>query len=219
MAERGPTSLDHYLSVRDGRRKPRFQQARAFPLRAGSDPWRQHAGAVRRLHAIEAAAPSPRDLPASPSPERSLLDLKIALADRLMQACDLCPHHCLVDRTRGDTGYCGVADRTAVHWEGILHGEEIEVVPSHEVFLSGCTMRCAFCYSHKHITRPMSGIVTTPEELAGTTAMRRSQGAINLNLVGGEPTVHIPNILSALRALDQPIPIIWNSNMYATPQA
>lgn len=152
-------------------------------------------------------------------PKYSLLDLKIELADRQMQACDLCPHHCLVDRAHGDTGYCGVSDHTAVHWEGILHGEEIELVPSHEVFLSGCTMRCAFCYSHEHITRPMSGVVTTPDELARTVRVRREQGAINLNLVGGEPTVHIPNILRALRALDEPTPIIWNSNMYATPAA
>jgi putative pyruvate formate lyase activating enzyme len=137
----------------------------------------------------------------------------------MLDACDLCPHHCLVNRNEGKVGYCGVAAETAVHWEGILHGEEIELVPSHEVFLSGCTMRCAFCYSHEHITRAMSGKKTSPAELAACTTSRRAAGATNLNLVGGEPTVHIANILRALREIEEPIPVVWNSNMYATPQA
>jgi putative pyruvate formate lyase activating enzyme len=116
-------------------------------------------------------------------------------------------------------GYCGVAAATAVHWEGILHGEEIELVPSHEVFLSGCTMRCAFCYSHQHITRPMSGRAMTTLDLRGCVERRHGEGATNLNLVGGEPTVHIANILRLLKSLEVATPIVWNSNMYATPAA
>jgi putative pyruvate formate lyase activating enzyme len=151
--------------------------------------------------------------------QTSLLDHKIALAAVTLDACDLCPHLCRIDRNHGQTGFCGVADRTAVHWEGVLHGEEIELVPSHEVFLSGCTMRCAFCYSHEHITRPMSGLPMAPQELAACAQSRHHEGATNLNLVGGEPTVHIPNILRTLRCIDVPLPIVWNSNMYATPRA
>lgn len=152
-------------------------------------------------------------------PEPSLLDLKISLAERMLDDCDLCPHHCHVNRNQGKTGFCGVADRTAVHWEGVLHGEEIELTASHEVFLSGCTMRCAFCYSHEHITRPMSGLPMAPQEIAGCVDQRRREGSLNLNLVGGEPTVHIPNLLKMLREIESALPVIWNSNMYATPQA
>lgn len=147
------------------------------------------------------------------------MDLKVSLAEWMLDDCDLCPHHCHVDRNQGKTGFCGVADQSAVHWEGILHGEEIELMASHEVFLSGCTMRCAFCYSHEHITRPMSGLPMAPSEIAGRVDRRHGEGASNLNLVGGEPTVHIPNILRMLRQVSAPLPVIWNSNMYATPQA
>ena len=149
----------------------------------------------------------------------SLLDRKIALADRMLDSCDLCPHHCHVNRNAGKTGFCGVADKTAVHWEGVLCGEEIDLLASHEVFLSGCTMRCAFCYSHEHITRPMSGLPMAPTELADCVSQRHGEGAANLNLVGGEPTVHIPNILRTLKNLDVSLPVVWNSNMYATPEA
>jgi len=217
-------SLQHFRAVRDGRRPPHFHQARVRATEAGTDLWAAH---TRALDAVTLNKRGTGDLdtpkslkglstsPAGPS----LLDLKVALAERMLDDCDLCPHHCHVNRNEGETGFCGVADRTAVHWEGILHGEEIELMASHEVFLSGCTMRCAFCYSHQHITRPMSGLPMAPSEMAGCADRRHGEGASNLNLVGGEPMVHIPNILRMLREISAPLPVVWNSNMYATPQA
>jgi putative pyruvate formate lyase activating enzyme len=150
---------------------------------------------------------------------QSRLDSKIEQTRNLYESCDICPHDCRVNRNAGKVGYCGVADESAVHWEGVLHGEEIELVPSHEVFLSGCTMRCAFCYSHEHITRPMSGVKTSPAALAQCAEKRFAEGATNLNLVGGDPTVHLLTILRALKTLRAPMPIVWNSNMYIAPHA
>ena len=204
--------LQHYLSVREHQRPPRFMQARALAIPAAGNDWAVHRSAVARLH-------TPPEARAGTPPPYSLLDLKIDLATRALSHCDLCPHHCGIDRNRGETGYCGVGADTAVHWEGILHGEELEVTPSHEVFLSGCTMRCAFCYSHRHITNAMSGQFISPAELARLADARHREGAVNLNLVGGEPTVHLANILRALRVLEQPVPVVWNSNMYATEVA
>ncbi|HTE17066.1 MAG TPA: radical SAM protein, partial [Armatimonadota bacterium] len=207
--------LDHYVGVRDGQRAPRFVAARSLPVEEGEDLWEAHARGLARLQ-NSAADP----IVASPDPVlRSLLDIKIELADRALDACGLCPHLCRVDRNHGEVGYCGVAAETAVHWEGVLHGEELPLVPSHEIFLSGCTMRCAFCYSHEHITRPMSGQTTQPAELAACIRARRAEGSTNVNLVGGEPTVHLPNILRTLRLLESPVPVVWNSNMYATEEA
>jgi putative pyruvate formate lyase activating enzyme len=147
------------------------------------------------------------------------LDEKIARVESLYNSCDICPHDCRVNRNAGKVGFCGVADESAIHWEGVLHGEEIELVPSHEVFLSGCTMRCAFCYSHEHITKPMSGVKTSPHELASCAQKRFAEGATNLNLVGGDPTVHLLTILRALKTLRAPTPIVWNSNMYIASHA
>jgi putative pyruvate formate lyase activating enzyme len=206
-------ALEHYLSVRDGKIPPRFFQARALPVASQDADWTEHDRAVRALHSKDTRYEL--DLPAG----GSLLDLKIELADRVLDACDLCPHHCRVNRNQGETGFCGVAAEAAVHWEGILYAEEIELVPSHEIFLSGCTMRCAFCFSHEHITRPMSGSRMAPAEIAACISHRHTDGATNVNLVGGEPTVHIPTVLRALRDLDAPVPVVWNSNMYATEAA
>lgn len=205
-----PGSLLHFRAVRDGQHLPLFQLSRTRAVNPNPDPWTAHALTVN----------TPRQEARSLSEQgTSLLDLKISLAERMLDDCDLCPHHCHVNRNQGKTGFCGVADKTAVHWEGILHGEEIELLASHEVFLSGCTMRCAFCYSHEHITRPMSGLPMAPLAIADRADQRRAEGSANLNLVGGEPTVHIPNLLKMLREVAAPLPVIWNSNMYATPPA
>lgn len=157
-----------------------------------------------------------------PDGQISRLDAKIEQTLQLYDSCDICPHDCRVNRNAGKVGYCGVANTSAVHWEGILHGEESEVIPSHEVFFSGCTMRCAFCYSHQHIVRPMSGVVQSPAQLAEMARKRLAQGATNWNLVGGDPTVHLLTILRTLKELaitQTPLPVVWNSNMYIAPHA
>jgi len=204
-------ALEHFKSVRDGQMPPRFWQSRRLAAVAGAseDAWQCHDRVI--ANAAKSTFPC--------GDAASLLDLKIDLATQCFDSCDLCPHHCHVNRNRGKVGYCGVAAETAVHWEGVLYAEERELVPSHEVFLSGCTMRCAFCYSHDSITKPMNGEVFNAKRLARLMEKRFAEGATNCNLVGGDPMVHIPTILGALRELRRPIPIVWNSNMYATPQA
>ena len=168
-------SLDHFIAVRDGARAPFFHQSRTLELGAAAAGWSDHAAGVA-LRRASGSQSLPGDSTLDTRPPRqtcSLLDLKIALADRALDSCTLCPHRCKVNRNRGETGFCGVAAESAVHWEGILHGEELPLVPSHEVFLSGCTMRCAFCYSHEHIVRPMSGRTISPDELAACAGVRR----------------------------------------------
>lgn len=210
--------IDHYTAVREGLRRPRHVLARAIEVHAATDggsvpDWHAHNVAVDRLKKAEAS------LQRFPRARRSLLDLKVALADQAMTACDLCPRHCLTDRMSGETGFCGVAAEAAVHWEGIVCGEEAELVPSHEVFYSGCTMRCAFCSAQPHVTRPMSGARLLPMHLARRVDAAFERGSTNMNLVGGEPTVHLAHVLHMLAHVDRPAPVVWNSNMYATPVA
>src|SRR5688500_11425010 len=101
-------SLYHYNAVRRGRLSPRFQRARSVPLPAAGEPWQRHHAGVARLHAAEAAldtAEAALDTGASPcvsvAGAPSLLDLKIELADATLDSCDLCPHHCFVNRNQG----------------------------------------------------------------------------------------------------------------------
>jgi putative pyruvate formate lyase activating enzyme len=46
----------------------------------------------------------------------------------------------------------------------------------------------------------------------------RSEGAANINLVGGEPTPNLHIIMQALNHTSVNVPILWNSNMYLTSE-
>lgn len=87
-------------------------------------------------------------------------------------------------------------------------------MPSHEVFLSGCNLRCAFCYAWEWVLNPTQGEEIDLKEFARSIDFRRSEGAANLNLIGGEPTVNLFGILKALRLSENPTAIVWNSNFF-----
>jgi uncharacterized Fe-S radical SAM superfamily protein PflX len=48
--------------------------------------------------------------------------------------------------------------------------------------------------------------------LVGRIEHRRGQGARNVNLLGGEPTVSLPGILSLLPRVPLSTPVVLNSN-------
>ncbi len=149
----------------------------------------------------------------------TLLDLKIELAQRLAAKCSLCERRCGVDRTVGERGFCGVGARSHYFFEQILWGEEAPLVPSHEVFFSGCNLRCRYCYSWQSLLDTSCGVRWEPADLAVLVKNRRREGAVNVNLIGGEPTVHLPNILRFLKILDAPTAVVWNSNFYMSCEA
>lgn len=142
----------------------------------------------------------------------SLLDELIHAANHLEEHCILCERRCGVNRLRGETGFCGLTQEVNLFFEQILWGEEAPLIPSHEVFLSGCNLRCSYCYSWQAIENPHHGHSISPNELAGIIDSRHREGAINLNLLGGEPTVNLPFILEALSYVTESVPIVWNSN-------
>ncbi|MCL5105043.1 MAG: radical SAM protein [Armatimonadetes bacterium] len=148
----------------------------------------------------------------------SLLEAKSRIANRMLESCALCEHRCGANRLAGETGFCGVGRESFYFFEQTLWGEEPPLIPSHEVFFSGCNLRCKFCYSGRALLNPNLGTCLVPEDFAELIKARREEGAINLNLIGGEPTVHLPAILETLRLLDAPAPIVWNSNFFMSEE-
>ncbi len=148
-------------------------------------------------------------------PEPSLLDLKIELADRLFQSCCFCERRCMVDR-RIRAGICGVQE-SHIALEFLHYGEEPVLVPSHTVFFSGCTFHCVFCQNWD-ISQVPCGTIIPPKQLASTIQERKTQGARNVNWVGGDPTSNLLYILKVLKQLDCNIAQVWNSNMYCSEE-
>ena len=147
------------------------------------------------------------------------LSARIRAAADAMKSCRLCPRACGVDRMAGKTGYCGAGAEARCFREVLHYGEESELVPSHQVYFTGCNLRCEFCAVAEWNESPAAAPAMPPAALRRRVLQRRREGARNLNLLGGEPSVNLYGIFGLLDRLPADYPVIWNSNMYFTPQA
>jgi putative pyruvate formate lyase activating enzyme len=148
-------------------------------------------------------------------PSKSLLDLKLELANRIFQNCCFCERRCKVNRTK-EFGNCGVK-QPLVSSEFLHIGEERVLIPSHTIFFSGCTFHCVFCQNWD-ISQSRSGIFIKPENLINVIHNRNLQGSRNVNWVGGDPTPNLLYILNVLSKCNENITQIWNSNMYCSSE-
>ena len=112
--------------------------------------------------------------------------------------CKLCPRECGVDRSAGDTGYCGCPG-TALVAKTMIHPWEEPALAGHggsgAVFFGGCTLGCKYCQNRRISGAP----VGTPTDSQGLRKMFEdliARGAENIDLV--TPTHFLPTILPAL---------------------
>ena len=127
--------------------------------------------------------------------------------------CQLCPRRCGIDRTAGQTGFCG-GPATAVVAKAMLHEwEEPALSPrgkSGAIFFGGCTLRCKYCQNIAISARPKG-------DLYDSAGLRRlfealiARGAENIDLV--TPTQYLPTILPALEP-KLPVPVVYNCGGY-----
>ncbi len=197
--------LRRYSDILDGEIEAKYLEAKSIEVDfSKSDDlealWKKHD------HALE----NPK---IADAPEKSLLDLKIEIAERISRSCRFCERRCGTDRSRS-YGMCKVKE-SRVASEFLHIGEEYMLIPSYTIFFSGCTFNCVFCQNWD-ISQNVCGRYIQPEDLAKMIRIRKSQGALNVNWVGGDPTPNVPYILKTLRFCDENIPQIWNSNMYCS---
>ncbi|ACJ16277.1 pyruvate formate lyase activating protein-like protein [Thermococcus onnurineus NA1] len=204
-------AMPHYFAVLRGDEVPNFFLSKRVGVKFDEDApleelWEIHEEAMDRL--------KENDL--SESPEKSLLDLKAVIADKILESCELCEFKCRANRKR-EIGYCRVKE-SLVASEFLHYGEEPELIPSYTVFFSGCNFRCVFCQNWD-ISQFRAGVEYPPNEMAEKITVAFAQGAKNVNFVGGEPTPNLPFIIKTLRHVKVPIPVVWNSNMYMSEEA
>ena len=167
-------------------------------------------------------ASRPADPLVAPARGNSLLDLKIELAGRMLTHCAYCERRCGADRTGGEKGYCGVGAHSNYSSDFLHMGEEMELVPSHTIFFSGCTFRCVYCQNWDIAMHPESGRIAEPAMLSAVLMEGISQGSRNANFVGGNPDPNLHTILETVRLLGSAgrfLPMVWNSNMYTSLEA
>lgn len=131
--------------------------------------------------------------------------------------CNLCPRRCGVDRTAGETGFCGASDRVKIARSALHFWEEPCISGkngSGTVFFSHCTLKCRFCQNYE-ISACSRGYEISEETLCEKFLGLQSQGANNINLV--TPTHFAPQIISALDMAKRrglTVPIVYNTSGY-----
>jgi putative pyruvate formate lyase activating enzyme len=219
--------LDWYYGVMTNAKPAKFMMCKKLPAGYSSEDgegelWDEHKrlkGKFRELHA--GVAKGEVQLERLPTPERSFLDLKAEIAGRMLRHCHFCERRCGVDRTRGGRGFCRLDHRARASTWFNHFGEEPPLVGnggSGTIFFTSCTLSCASCQNYDISTSPENGIIVDAPALANIMRSLRAQGALNINVVGGEPTMHAPVIVEALRRLDVNVPFLWNSNMYCSSE-
>lgn len=147
---------------------------------------------------------------------------RIRNAYRRLSACDLCPHHCRVNRIKGEQGRCRSGLKPRIASANLHRGEEPPISGSKgsgTIFFSGCTLSCLFCQNFP-ISQQNTGETISTAELALRMLKLQQRGVHNLNLV--TPTQWLPQFLAALwLAIPQgfTLPIVWNSSGYESVEA
>ena len=132
--------------------------------------------------------------------------------------CKLCPRQCGVDRTKGQTGFCGGSD-TALVAKSMRHFWEEPALAgnggSGAIFFGGCNLGCIYCQNYA-ISRTPQGRLLDGSALRSEMENLIAQGAENIDLVS--PTPYLPTVLEALEK-PLPVPVVYNTGGYERAEA
>jgi putative pyruvate formate lyase activating enzyme len=150
--------------------------------------------------------------------DRALIRARAARAREGLRCCALCERRCGVDRSAGERAPCGLGDQTWCFKRHVSYAEELELLPSYMVYLVGCNFRCRFCVQAPQCFAPADGVRIDPVTAAAGFAGVVGRGARTINLLGGEPSLHLHTILEIAAEAPEALPLVLNTNMYMTPE-
>jgi putative pyruvate formate lyase activating enzyme len=137
-----------------------------------------------------------------------------------MNACDLCPRECGVNRLEGEAGECGASATLRVASFHPHFGEErglVGIGGSGTVFFSHCNLGCVFCQNWD-ISHQGQGRDCHTGDLAGMMLALQEAGCSNINVV--TPTHYAPHILVALDLAAERglrLPLVYNTSGWERP--
>ena len=117
----------------------------------------------------------------------------------------------------GKKGLCGESSSLRLAFAGLHFGEEPLITVhggSGTIFLTGCTLRCAFCQNYQ-ISQNGMGAEVSRENFVKICHDLQNAGAENINLV--TPSHHIPLLADFIRAAKDDgitLSFCWNSSAY-----
>jgi len=142
---------------------------------------------------------------------------RVEAAYRRLEACDICPRRCGVNRRAGELGACRTGEEAVVASAGPHYGEERPLVGlggSGTLFFSWCNLRCRYCQNYE-LSQEGQGTPVPPETLASLMLGLQERGCHNINFVS--PSHVVPQILAAVWIAAQAglhIPLVYNTGGY-----
>jgi putative pyruvate formate lyase activating enzyme len=133
--------------------------------------------------------------------------------------CHLCAHHCGVNRLAGELGRCRASSAARAFSAQVEVGDELELIPTFAIALSGCDLRCDFCLTGEASWNPRAGEPLRPEILGWRASTALANGTRTVMLLGGEPTIHLPAALEIVAAMPAAAKLVWKTNAHGSAQA
>ena len=145
--------------------------------------------------------------------------LRARAARASLAECHLCAHHCGINRLLGQQGLCHAGATARIFSAQVEVSDELEIIPTFAIALSGCDLRCAFCITGGESWNPLAGVNLDAPAIARRVMDALTDGARSIMILGGEPTVHLPSALEIVSLLPDDAPLIWKTNAHGSAQA
>ena len=152
-------------------------------------------------------------------PRSTLARERAAAARAALADCRLCAHECGVNRLAGEAGLCHAGAEARIFMAQTEVSDELELIPTFAIALSGCDLRCDFCITGGPSWNPRAGEPVPLEILAGQARAALADGARTIMILGGEPTIHLPAALEIVAALPDDAKLVWKTNAHGSAPA
>jgi putative pyruvate formate lyase activating enzyme len=140
-------------------------------------------------------------------------------ARAMLADCRFCAHDCGVNRLAGETGLCRAGAEARFFSAQVEVSDEMELIPTFAVALSGCDLRCDFCITGASSWNPRAGLGFDAAAMAARAEAALHDGAKTIMVLGGEPTIHLPSALEFVSRLPASAKLIWKTNAHGSAQA
>jgi putative pyruvate formate lyase activating enzyme len=154
-----------------------------------------------------------------PQTRRALARERAIRARAMLVDCRLCAHNCGVNRLAGETGLCHAGAESRFFLAQVEVSDELELIPTFAVALSGCDLRCDFCITGAESWNPRAGLGFDAAAMAERAATAVRNGARTIMVLGGEPTIHLPDVLEFVSRLPDSAKLVWKTNAHGSAQA
>ncbi len=141
------------------------------------------------------------------------------IARAMLADCRFCAHDCGVNRLAGETGLCHAGAEARFFCAQTEVSDELELIPTFAVALSGCDLRCDFCITGAASWNARAGAGFDASTMAARAKASLQEGARTVMVLGGEPTIHLPAALEFVSRLPETAKLIWKTNAHGSASA